>query len=99
MCGPLRGAGSERRRGPPAACAGDLLPAAYLVLGQIAADHEGLELSVGEATVAGAVREATGVTRERLSALYRATGDLGDAAERCRHTQVRACISERGARR
>ena len=60
------------------------------MVGAIAADHAGLELSVGEATVAGAVREATGVTRERLSALYRSTGDLGDAAEKCRHTQVRA---------
>lgn len=62
------------------------------MVGAIAADHAGLELSVGEATVAGAVREATGVTRERLSALYRATGDLGDAAEKCRHTQVGATM-------
>ena len=69
-------------------CAEDLRAAAYLACGKIAPEHEGLELSVGGSAVSGAIREATGVTRQRLSALYKQLGDPGDVAEACRHTQV-----------
>jgi DNA ligase-1 len=77
------------------ACADDLRAAAYLACGKIAPEHEGLELSVGGSAVSTAIREATGVTRQRLSALYKELGDPGDVAEACRHTQVRAPHSHR----
>lgn len=66
----------------------DLLPAAYLVCGKIAPEHEGLELNVGGSIISAAIREATGVTRQRLSSMYDSLGDPGDVAEACRHTQV-----------
>ena len=39
--------------------------------------------------ISAAIREATGVTRQRLHAMYDSLGDPGDVAEACRHTQVR----------
>jgi hypothetical protein len=59
----------------------DLLPAAYLALGRVAADHAGLELSVGGGTVGAALRACTGVTRTRLREMYARAGDLGDVAQ------------------
>ena len=70
-------------------CAEDLLPAAYLTCGKIAPEHEGVELNVGGSVISAAIREATGVTRQRLHAMYDSLGDPGDVAEACRHTQVR----------
>ena len=66
----------------------DILPAAYLVTGKLAPDYEGVEMNVGGSIVSGAVIEATGVTRQRLSAMYRELGDLGDVAQACRHNQA-----------
>eukprot|EP00191_Tetraselmis_sp_GSL018_P013531 CAMPEP_0177586320 /NCGR_PEP_ID=MMETSP0419_2-20121207/5006_1 /TAXON_ID=582737 /ORGANISM="Tetraselmis sp., Strain GSL018" /LENGTH=1454 /DNA_ID=CAMNT_0019076197 /DNA_START=342 /DNA_END=4706 /DNA_ORIENTATION=+ len=66
----------------------DLLAAAYLACGKLAPDHENVELSVGGSTVAAAVVEATGTTRQRLRELYRDLGDLGDVAQSCRRNQV-----------
>lgn len=72
-------------------CAEDLLPAAYLTCGKIAPEHEGVELNVGGSVISAAIREATGVTRQRLHAMYDSLGDPGDVAEACRHTQVCSC--------
>lgn len=69
-------------------CADDILPAAYLVTGKLAPDYEGVEMNVGGSIISGAVIEATGVTRQRLSAMYKELGDLGDVAQACRHNQV-----------
>lgn len=66
----------------------DLCAAAYLACGKIAPEHEGLELNVGGSIISAAIREATGVTRARLSQMYNDLGDPGDVAEACRHTQV-----------
>lgn len=65
----------------------DLLPSVYLATNRIAPDFEKAELNVGGATVAGAVAEVTGVSRQRLRELYTASGDLGDAAQLCRARQ------------
>ena len=43
---------------------------------------------MGGSAISAAIREATGVTRARLHALYNELGDPGDVAEACRHTQV-----------
>jgi hypothetical protein len=94
--------GSQRRIKNPVPCmpltcwldtgAEDLCPAAYLACGKIAPEHEGLELNVGGSIISAAIREATGVTRARLSAMYNELGDPGDVAEACRHTQARPCL-------
>lgn len=63
----------------------DLLPSIYLILGRVAPQHEGLELSVGGATVSAALGEATGSTRGALRTLYHQHGDLGDVAQVCRN--------------
>ena len=73
---------------PSSTCAEDLLPAAYLTCGKIAPEHEGVELNVGGSVISAAIREATGVTRQKLHAMYDSLGDPGDVAEACRHTQV-----------
>ena len=82
---------------PSSTCAEDLLPAAYLTCGKIAPEHEGVELNVGGSVISAAIREATGVTRQKLHAMYDSLGDPGDVAEACRHTQVhphhQACSS------
>ncbi|MEW5298883.1 MAG: hypothetical protein WDW36_001957 [Sanguina aurantia] len=70
-----------------ALCPSDLLPSIYLLLGRVAPQHEGLELSVGGATVSAALGEATGSTRGALRALYTQHGDLGDVAQACRRGQ------------
>ncbi|GFH08531.1 DNA ligase 6, partial [Haematococcus lacustris] len=60
-----------------------VITACYLATGRIAAAHEqGGELHVGEATVAAAVRESCGISRARMSALYKQLGDLGDVAQK-----------------
>ena len=66
----------------------DILPAAYLVTGKLAPDYEGMEMNVGGSVISGAVIEATGVTRQKLSSMYKELGDLGDVAQACRHNQV-----------
>ena len=66
------------------------MPAAYLTCGKIAPEHEGVELNVGGSVISAAIREATGVTRQKLHAMYDSLGDPGDVAEACRHTQVRS---------
>jgi len=66
----------------------DLLPAAYLVTGKLGPDYEGVEMSVGSKAIGGAIQEATGVTRQKLSSMYKELGDLGDVAQACRHNQV-----------
>lgn len=43
---------------------------------------------MGGSVISAAIREATGVTRQRLHAMYDSLGDPGDVAEACRHTQV-----------
>lgn len=73
---------------PVRLAADDILAAAYLVTGKLAPDYEGVEMSVGGSTVSAAVVEATGVTRQRLSALYKKHGDLGDVVQACRQNQV-----------
>lgn len=70
------------------AVAEDILPAAYLVTGKLAPDYEGMEMNVGGSVISGAVIEATGVTRQKLSSMYKELGDLGDVAQACRHNQV-----------
>ena len=45
-------------------------------------------MNVGGSIVSQAVMEATGVTRQRLSQMYKELGDLGDVAQACRHNQV-----------
>ena len=65
----------------------DLLPALYLTLGKIAPDYMNVELSIGGSTVAAAISEATGVTRSRMSELYKKEGDLGNIAHLCKQNQ------------
>ena len=43
---------------------------------------------MGGSVISAAIREATGVTRQKLHAMYDSLGDPGDVAEACRHTQV-----------
>ncbi|KAK9829240.1 hypothetical protein WJX72_004715 [[Myrmecia] bisecta] len=66
----------------------DLLQAAYLVIGKLVPDYEGLELNVGPSIVAAAVAEATGITRAKLRDMHNQLGDMGDVAQACRHTQM-----------
>ncbi|KAH7616567.1 putative DNA ligase 6 [Nannochloris sp. 'desiccata'] len=67
----------------------DLPSIAYLAVGKIAPEYEqGMELSLGGSTVAAAVSEATGVTRNKLREMYNELGDLGDVAAKCKHTQA-----------
>lgn len=66
----------------------DVVATAYLTMGKIAPEHEGTELNVGGSIISTAIREATGVSRQKLHALYNELGDPGDVAEACRHTQV-----------
>lgn len=61
-----------------ALCPEDLVYTAYLLMGKIAPDYEGIELNVGGATVSGAISEATGISRGRLRELYNEIGDLGE---------------------
>ena len=56
--------------------------------GKLGPDYEGVEMSVGGSIISSAVIDATGVTRQRLSALYKKHGDLGDVVQACRHNQV-----------
>lgn len=66
----------------------DMVAAVYLTTGRIAPAYEpNGELHVGEATVAGALRDATGVGASRMRSLYRELGDLGDVAQACPRTQ------------
>jgi DNA ligase-1 len=60
----------------------------YLTFGRCAAAHEGVELSVGGATVAAAVREVTGASKERVARMHDELGDLGDVAAALRRSQV-----------
>lgn len=66
----------------------DLLPAVYLTFGRCADRHEGVELSVGGATISAAVREVTGASRARVSRMYDELGDLGDVAAALKRSQV-----------
>lgn len=45
-------------------------------------------MNVGGSVISQAAMEATGVTRQRLSTMYRELGDLGDVVQACRHNQV-----------
>ena len=47
-----------------------------------------LAVQIGGSTVAGAITEATGVSRAKLHSLYNKLGDLGDVAQACRHNQA-----------
>lgn len=71
----------------------DVLAATYLTMGKIAPEHEGTELNVGGSIISTAIQEATGVSRQKLHALYNDLGDPGDVAEACRHTQARICCA------
>eukprot|EP00803_Ostreobium_quekettii_P008788 evm.model.scf_1474EXC.2 EVM.evm.TU.scf_1474EXC.2 scf_1474EXC:16266-31624(-) len=64
-----------------------LLPTVYLTVGKVAPDHVGGELNVGGSTVAATITEATGVSRSRMSELYKQLGDFGDVAQVCRRNQ------------
>lgn len=66
----------------------DAVPAAYLAVGKVGPDYEGMELNVGGSTVAAAVSECTGVSRARLRSMYNELGDLGDVAAACKRTQA-----------
>lgn len=53
----------------------------YLLTGRIAPEYDKAELSVGGATVAGALQALTGAGAARLRQLYKEHGDLGDVAQ------------------
>jgi DNA ligase 1 len=60
----------------------ELLPTiAYLCQAQIAPEFAGVKLGLAEKLAARALAEAAGVTAERVLAVLRETGDLGQAAE------------------
>lgn len=65
----------------------DLPLTAFLAVGKIAPDYEGIELSIGGSTVASAISEATGLQRNRLHEMYNQLGDLGDVAAACKKSQ------------
>ncbi|PSC70071.1 DNA ligase [Micractinium conductrix] len=68
---------------------GELAAAAYLACGRIAPDYEpGAELNVGGSTVASAIMEATGASKEHISELYKRLGDLGDVAQALKRGQA-----------
>ena len=46
-----------------------------------------MDQNLGTSTVSAAIAEATGVSKARLSELYKDMGDLGDVAQSCRRTQ------------
>ena len=57
-----------------------LLACYYLASDSIAPDYEGKELKVGHGMVTAVIREATGVSRAKMYAIYRDKGDIGDVA-------------------
>lgn len=65
----------------------DLAATAYLAVGKIAPDYEGMELNIGGSTVAAAVSETTGRSRDKLRSMYVELGDLGDVAAACKRSQ------------
>ena len=65
----------------------DLLPAVYLLCGELAPAHEGLDLGVGDATLIKALAEATGRSEAAVKELSREAGDLGTVAVASRSNQ------------
>ncbi|WCJ25293.1 DNA LIGASE 6 [Euphorbia peplus] len=65
----------------------DVLPAVYLCMNKIAADHQNIELNIGGSLVSSALEEACGTKRSKIRDLYNSLGDLGDVAQVCRQTQ------------
>lgn len=66
----------------------DLIPTAYLFLGRLAPDYEGLELNIGGSSVASAMTEALGISRNKIRELHKSLGDLGDVAASCKRNQA-----------
>jgi DNA ligase-1 len=54
---------------------------AYLTLGKIAPDYEGLELGLGEKLALRAISIASGVSEQTISKEYKRIGDIGKLAE------------------
>ncbi len=56
-------------------------PIAYMLLGHLAPDHEGLEVGLAEKMVRRLIRDRTGASADRIRSLLADTGDLGLVAE------------------
>lgn len=56
-------------------------PIAYMLLGNLAPDHEGLEVGLAEKMVRRLIRDRTGASEDRLQALMAEEGDLGLVAQ------------------
>lgn len=61
--------------------AADIAAIVYLSQERLAPNYEPIEFGIGEATVATALSQVTGETREDLKKLYKEKGDYGDIAE------------------
>lgn len=59
----------------------DIAAIVYLSQERLAPNYEPIEFGIGEATVATALSQVTGETREDLKKLYKEKGDYGDIAE------------------
>lgn len=64
-----------------AAAPEEVAPLAYMLLGQLAPDHEGLEVGLAEKMVYRLIARGSGVTEDRIRDLFHASGDLGLVAE------------------
>ena len=58
----------------------DVIPAVFMLLGRVADEQDGLELSVGGHTLIRCLSEALSVSLDSLKAKYREVGDLGTVA-------------------
>ncbi len=64
------------------ATAAETPPIAYMLLGDLAPDHEGLEVGLAEKMVHRLIRDRTGADQGRIDELMAAEGDLGLVAQR-----------------
>lgn len=65
----------------------DLKSACYLLLGRLAPDYHGIELNVGSSTVATAMTEALGISRNKIHEMHKTEGDLGSIGFKCKKSQ------------
>lgn len=70
-----------------ALCPKDLKNACYLLLGRLAPDYHGIELNIGSSTVATAMTEALGISRNKIHEMHKTDGDLGTIAFKCKKAQ------------
>ena len=68
-------------------CSNDLDAKSAAAAPSSSGTNSGNKLSFGGSGISWAVRQSCGVSRQRVSALYRVHGDMGDVAYKCRSKQ------------